>query len=99
MSESLLDFYKAIESTSAEMVQAARLADWDAVARCESTCAVLIERLKFKAADELLDPQARAEKSHIMRRSLVNDAEIRNLVDPWLSQCDARAGEAGGDLH
>jgi len=99
MSESLLDFYKAIESTSAEMVQAARLADWDAVARCESTCAVLIERLKFKAAHELLDAQARAEKSHIMRRILVNDAEIRNLVEPWLAQCDAQVGEAGGYLH
>jgi flagellar protein FliT len=99
MSETLLDFYKAIETTSAEMVQAARLADWDAVARCESTCAVLIERLKSKAAHELLDAGARAEKSHIMRRILVNDAEIRNLVEPWLAHCDTRMAESGGYLH
>ncbi len=99
MSESLLDFYKAIESTSAEMVRAARMADWDAVARCESICAVLIERLKFKASDELLDANGRAEKSHIMRRILINDAEIRNIVEPWLAQCDAQVGQAGGYLH
>lgn len=34
----LLDFYKAIEHTSADMLQAAMDSNWEAVAECEGLC-------------------------------------------------------------
>ena len=45
MSHMLIDYYKAIEDSSAKMLEAAKLKDWDGVVRYEGACAVLIEQL------------------------------------------------------
>ena len=84
----LIDFYKAIEDSSAQMLEAARLEDWDGVVRFEGACAVLIEQLRFRASSETLDAQARIEKTRIMQRILNNDAQIRYLAEPWLAHCE-----------
>ena len=42
MEMQLLDYYKAIEAKSADMLQAAQSHDWDAVVDCEKACGVLI---------------------------------------------------------
>ena len=47
----LIDYYKAIESTSRAMLDAALVEDWDAVVRLEGACAVLIEQLRETAPD------------------------------------------------
>ena len=51
MSHMLIDYYKAIEDSSAKMLEAAKLKDWDGVVRYEGACAVLIEQLRFKSQD------------------------------------------------
>ena len=86
MSTSLIEYYKAIESSSRKMLEAARASDWDGVVRYEGTCAVLIEELRFKAKEHELLPEHRKEKTVIMQRILRNDAQIRTLAEPWLSQ-------------
>ena len=40
MSHMLIDYYKAIEDSSAKMLEAAKLKDWDGVVRYEGACAV-----------------------------------------------------------
>ncbi len=86
----LIDYYKAIEDSSAKMLEAARVHDWDEVVRFEGACAVLIEQLRSRAKVESLDDVSRLEKSHIMRRILSNDAQIRHLAEPWLAHCEQR---------
>ncbi|MDA8455905.1 flagellar protein FliT [Acidovorax sp. GBBC 3334] len=86
MSDMLIDYYKAIEDSSARMLEAAKLKDWDEVVRCEGACAVLIEQLRFRSQDQELLPEHRREKTRIMQRILRNDAEIRCLAEPWLAQ-------------
>ena len=88
MSSVLLGFYKAIEESSRQMLDAAKAEDWERVVRYEGTCAVLIEQLRFRAGSEALDAQARVEKTRIMQRILNNDAQIRYLTEPWLSHCE-----------
>ncbi|MDM0014765.1 flagellar protein FliT [Variovorax sp. J22P168] len=85
MHERLMDYYKAIEASSRQMLEAARAEEWDEVVRCEGACAVLIERLRFLSKSQELPKGQRAEKSLIMQRILRNDAEIRVLAEPWLS--------------
>ncbi len=85
MQDDLMDYYKAIESSSRQMLDAARREDWDDVVRCEGACAVLIEQLRFLAKSQDLPKDRRSEKSRIMQRILRNDAEIRILAEPWLS--------------
>src|SRR6218665_1747583 len=55
----LMDYYKAIEDSSAGMLDAARREDWDAVLRYESACAVLIGQLRFQAQLQPLRPEQR----------------------------------------
>ncbi|WP_287927001.1 flagellar protein FliT, partial [Diaphorobacter sp.] len=49
MPDMLIDYYKAIEDSSAKMLEAAKLKDWDGVVRYEGTCAVLIEQLRYQS--------------------------------------------------
>jgi flagellar protein FliT len=90
MPQMLIDYYKAIEDSSARMLDAARAEDWDDVVRYEGACAVLIEQLRHRSKCEQLNEAARLEKSRIMQRILSNDAQIRYLTEPWLSHCEQK---------
>ena len=88
MPEMLIDYYKAIEDSSAKMLEAAKLEDWDGVVRYEGACAVLIEQLRFESQQQELAPEHRKEKARIMQRILRTDAEIRCLAEPWLGDLE-----------
>jgi flagellar protein FliT len=95
----LLDCYEAIERASEEMLEAARAGDWDRVVRLEGACAVLISRLKQAAADRQLDEEQAKAKSRVMTRILRNDAQIRNLAEPWLDDLDRLLAGSPRTLH
>jgi flagellar protein FliT len=99
MAQMLIDYYKAIEDSSQRMLEAARTQDLDAVVRYEGVCAVLIEQLRERARTEQLRPEERSEKARIMQRILRNDAEIRQLTEPWLTQLDELVGDKKRVLH
>lgn len=84
MTPTLLDYYKAIEDTSAQMLFAAQQEDWDEVVRLEGACAVLIEQLRERSQGLELSVHEQAEKHRIMVTILRHDAQIRNLAEPWL---------------
>jgi flagellar protein FliT len=89
----LLDYYKAIENASQQMLVAAQMENWDQVVQLESTCAVLIEQLRGKARNNKLSSEERREKLRIMQRILRTDAEIRLLAEPWLSDIELLVGD------
>lgn len=99
MPQMLIDFYKAIESSSAQMLEAAKSEDWDGVVRYEGACAVLIEQLRYRAQQEELSAAHRAEKTQIMRRILHNDAQIRYLAEPWLHHLEKAFQGSSQMLH
>ena len=88
MNSVLLNYYEAIEKASHDMLEAARSGNWDHVLKLEGACAVLISQLKQTAAERPLGKDEQKFKSRIMQRILVNDAEIRQLADPWIDQVD-----------
>ncbi|WP_295645221.1 flagellar protein FliT [uncultured Methylibium sp.] len=88
MSTTLLQHYEAIEQASEQMLEAARGGDWDRVVKLEGACAMLIAQLKNAAGTHELGQDERQLKSRIMKRILVNDAQIRNLAEPWLEDLD-----------
>jgi flagellar protein FliT len=88
----LLSYYEAIEHASQDMLSAARAGDWDTVVKLEGACAVLIAQLKHAAEEHPMNPDEIALKSRIMQRILVNDAEIRNLAEPWISDLSRMMG-------
>ncbi|MBK9574768.1 MAG: flagellar protein FliT [Rhodoferax sp.] len=99
MSQLLIDYYKAIEASSRSMLDAAKQQNWDQVVRFEGACAVLIEQLRHRARSEQLLPEQRTEKTRIMQRILHNDAQIRYLAEPWLSQVERQFDAPKQMLH
>jgi flagellar protein FliT len=90
----LLSYYEAIENASHDMLHAARCGDWDTVVKLEGACAVLIAQLKHASQDHPLGADELALKTRIMQRILVNDAEIRNLTEPWINDLSRMMGSA-----
>ena len=88
MDAQLLSYYEAIESASVDMLAAARAGNWDEVVKLEGACALLINQLKQAAATSELGADERQLKTRIMKRILVNDAEVRTLAEPWLEDLD-----------
>jgi flagellar protein FliT len=88
MNTPLLNYYEAIEQASQDMLEAARTGNWDQVVKLEGACALLISQLKHAASGSDLAPDEAQLKTRIMQRILVNDAEIRQLAEPWLEDLD-----------
>jgi flagellar protein FliT len=84
MTTALLHYYQAIEKASQDMLDAARNGNWDQVLKLEGACALLISQLKHRANERPLGEDEAQFKARIMQRILVNDAEIRQLAEPWL---------------
>jgi flagellar protein FliT len=106
MDPQLLSYYEAIERASADMLHAARAGNWAEVMKLEGACVLLISQLK-NAAQEPLASASHSEptgsaarvKSRIMQRILVNDAEIRQLAEPWLQELDDTLAGRRQTLH
>jgi flagellar protein FliT len=88
MTSALMHYYQAIEKASQDMLEAARAGNWDHVLKLEGACALLISQLKSSAARQPLGEDEMQFKSRIMQRILINDAEIRQLAEPWLDNLD-----------
>lgn len=99
MNSLLLNYYEAIEKASQDMLDAARAGNWDHVVKLEGACAVLIAQLKTTAQGSPLPPEEAQLKSRIMQRILVNDAEIRQLAEPWLEDLDEILAGRPKTLH
>jgi flagellar protein FliT len=99
MNTSLLNYYQAIEKASQDMLEAARQGNWDQVLKLEGACVLLISQLKHIAAEQPLGGDEAQFKSRIMQRILVNDAEIRQLAEPWLEDLDALLAGRTPTLH
>jgi len=99
MNSPLLTYYEAIEKASADMLEAARAGNWDHVIKLEGACVLLISQLKNAARGNALSTEETQLKSRIMKRVLVNDAEIRHLAEPWLEDLDRMLNGRSQTLH
>ena len=85
MAANVMGSYEAIARASQAMLHAARDSDWDTVASLERHCAGIIDELRKSAAARALDEVQSRRRIEIMQKLLAEDAEIRNLAQPWLA--------------
>ena len=83
---SALSAYETMARKSGAMLVAARNEDWDEVSRLERDCASIIEQLKTADLAGRLTPSQRDRKADLIRSILVEDAQIRDLAQPWLAE-------------
>lgn len=86
---SMIQHYEAIAASSRRMLDAARAGDWDAVGQEEDRCRALISTLKRAHPEAAVASAARRQRLALMRAMLADDAEIRELSEPWLKQLEA----------
>ena len=87
MSARQLDRYEEIRALSSEMVDAARLNDWERLVTLERRVGVLRDELIANAG---FSPEAVAgtpeteRKRGLIQQILEDDAEIRRHTEPWM---------------
>jgi flagellar protein FliT len=94
MAGHLMGCYEAMALASRAMLRAARESDWSTVASLELHCAGLIAELGDGAAAPPLDDAQRRRRLEIVQRLLTEDAEIRNLAQPWLADLQSMLGQS-----
>lgn len=86
--------YDAILELSGRMLAAARRDDWDTVIAEERRCRMLVSVMQ--SAEEIEPSEdERVQKSAIIRKLLTDDAEIRNLAQPWLQHLEGLLTSSG----
>ena len=87
-SNEIIGTYEAILEVTGQMLDAARDNDWNRLVEREQECRRLVEGLMNARSgqDIVLDPQMRRRKVEIIRKVLADDAEIRNLTEPWMQR-------------
>lgn len=78
--------YEALLAISAEMVTAARERDWERLVALERRCRGLVDRLRAIDGPGPLSGALRDRKAEIIRKVLADDAEIRNITEPWIAR-------------
>jgi len=96
---SLIQHYEAIAASSRRMLDAARAGDWDAVGQEEHHCRTLISTLKRSHPDATVAGNVRRQRLALLRAMLADDAEIRELSEPWLRQLEALLAGRGIDVR
>ena len=96
-SAEMIGIYEQILAVTAQMLEAARVADWDGLIARERQCRTLVERLMDLRADapDVLEPPVQKRKVEILRKVLADDAAIRNLTEPWMQNLQHLLTSAG----
>ena len=78
--------YETLVDTSRSMLDAARNSEWRRLASLEQDCRKLIDTLPDAEDGLYLDDAQLRRKREIIHRILADDAEIRDLVEPWMAR-------------
>ena len=84
----IIEYYESIARTSAKMLHAARRGDWEALLEGEKTCAGIIDVIRNCAADQSVESVEHVRKAELIRQMLADDAEIRDLMHPWMKRLE-----------
>lgn len=86
--------YETILAITGQMLQAARNSDWDYLLALEEDCRVNVEKL-MAANPAPLSGEYQQRKVEIIHKVLADDAEIRNVTQPWMAHLQHVIGNIG----
>ena len=94
-SPQIITTYETILAITGQMLEAARNDEWDRLVALEKNCKKLVEELIAENDGLPLSSQFQQRKAEIIRKVLADDAEIRNITEPWMMQLQNLLGSAG----
>jgi flagellar protein FliT len=86
--------YETILSITEQMLQAAKKNDWDYLMALEEDCRTSVEKL-MSANPAPLTGEYQQRKVEIIHKVLADDAEIRNITQPWMGHLQGLIGSIG----
>lgn len=86
--------YERIFGISAEMLQAARAAEWERLTMLGQDCQREVDGLKSGRDATPLSHEQQRRKVEIIHGFLAHDAEIRDLTEPWMARLQHLIGNA-----
>jgi flagellar protein FliT len=89
----ILATYRSISQLTGCMADAARGGDWDKLIDLEQRCGALVQTLK-SAEPAALALDMQQQKVKLIRKILADDAEVRDLTEPWMGRLQALLGGA-----
>src|SRR6185436_9188274 len=92
----MLSHYRRISAISSRMLEAARRGDWDGLIAAEQSCKAEIDALRAEG-EQALAPDEAQEKRRIITKLLADDAEIRDLAQPWMKRLQDTLSAAGNE--
>lgn len=78
--------YEHIAGLTAAMLAAARASEWEALLELENECRAAFAQLATTGTAAATTPEIARRKAMLIRQVLADDAEIRNLVEPWVAE-------------
>lgn len=93
--DSVLRYYESIAGQSQRMLLAAKAGDWEDLCAAEKECARLIDHLKQLGEQPPMNSTERERRMQILKNILAEDAQIRDLTEPWLKQLENLLHSAG----
>ena len=95
----MIHHYRAIESSSAQMLACAAASDWSGLRRCAQFSGELIQQLRVAKTPCGLTASQKHEKNEIMKRVLAIDAQIRHLAESAAERYGRQYQQTATRLH
>ena len=88
--QDIISLYETVAVITSQMLEAARIGDWEQLAVLESRCTSQVAIIKNGEAPAPLTGAVRERKVKIIQKILADDREIRTITEPWMAQLSAR---------
>jgi flagellar protein FliT len=85
-SQSLIQNYEQLATLSAQMLDAARLEQWEQLVSLEQARSDLLTLIKPLDVEVALDAASKQRKAGLIQKILADDAEIRTHTQAWLGE-------------
>lgn len=84
-----LAVYENVLLITGQMLEAARVRDWEQVTELEVRCTEQVEALKAEGSTATLEGELREKKVQLLQGILKNDRAIRDITHPWMNELSA----------
>lgn len=78
--------YESLSSLTTQMREAAMHGEWAQLIELEQLCSQHVSTMNSVGAATKLDEQTRQRKIRLIKKILMDDAEIRNCTEMWMGQ-------------
>ena len=82
----VIENYEFLSSLTGQMCAAATQGEWDRLVELEKQCSQRLASMKAQDAATPIDENTRLRKVALIRKILADDKDIRNYIEPQMSQ-------------